>query len=146
EKVRNCVVNGAGILVRRALADKTDGEPAALKDEILYNDALEFFYHAYGQINGRNAVVFDGVTECLSHLRSLRCNVAVVTNKPDRFVAPLLNKAGLDQYFRIWVGGDTLEVKKPDTAPLCYAMAQVGGTRVNTVLPVDSTAEGIAAK
>ena len=146
EKVRNWVGNGAGILVRRALADKTDWEPAALKDEILYNDALEIFYHAYGQINGRNAVVFDGVTECLNHLRSLRCKMAVVTNKPDRFVAPLLNKTGLDQYFRIWVGGDTLEVKKPDPAPLLYAMEQLGGTRGTTVMVGDSAADVNAAQ
>jgi phosphoglycolate phosphatase len=72
--------------------------------------------------------------------------MAVVTNKPDRFVDPLLNKTGLDQYFRIWVGGDTLEVKKPDPAPLLYAMEQLGGTRGTTVMVGDSAADVNAAQ
>ncbi|HLV76504.1 MAG TPA: phosphoglycolate phosphatase [Marinobacter sp.] len=146
DKVRTWVGNGAGILVRRALADKTDWEPAALKDELLYKDALAIFYHAYGQLNGKHTQVFDGVFDCLNHLAGLRCKMGVVTNKPDRFVSPLLRQTGLDRYFRLWVGGDTLGVKKPDPAPLVYAMEQLGGTRGTTVMVGDSAADVGAAQ
>ena len=144
--VRDWVGNGAGILVRRALARKTDWEPPTARDDALFNDALAIFYHAYRQLNGRHAVVFDGVIECLEHLKGLGCRMAVVTNKPDPFVAPLLHQTGLDQYFGLWVGGDTLAVKKPDPAPLLHAMTQLGGTRGTTVMVGDSAADVSAAQ
>lgn len=146
DKVRNWVGNGSGILVRRALAGKTDWEPPTPRDDALYKDAMAIFYHAYSQMNGRHAVVFDGVTECLEHLKSLGCRMAVVTNKPDQFVAPLLRQTGLDQYFELWVGGDTLPVKKPDPAPLLHAMEQLGGSRGTSVMVGDSTADVTAAQ
>lgn len=92
DKVRNWVGNGAQVLVRRALAGKTDWEPATAKDDALFNDALAIFYHAYGQMNGQHSVVFPGVHDCLEHLKQLGCRMAVVTNKPDQFVQPLLEK------------------------------------------------------
>lgn len=58
DKVRNWVGNGAQVLVRRALAGKTDWEPANPKDDALFNDAMAIFYHAYGQLNGKHSVVF----------------------------------------------------------------------------------------
>jgi len=145
EKVRNWVGNGAPILVRRALAGQTDWEPAAPRDDALFKDALAIFYHAYGQLNGRHAVVFDGVNECLEHLKGLGCRMAVVTNKPDQFVQPLLEKTGLDRWFELSVGGDTLPVKKPDPTPLLHAMEQLGGTRGTTVMVGDSKADVKAA-
>ncbi|MBN7770308.1 phosphoglycolate phosphatase [Marinobacter daepoensis] len=141
DKVRHWVGNGAGILVRRALAGKTDWEPARAKDDALFHDALTIFYHAYGQLNGRHSVVFEGVTECLGHLKALGCRLAVVTNKPDQFVQPLLKQTGLDHWFELAVGGDTLAVKKPDPAPLLHAMEQLGGTRGTTVMIGDSAAD-----
>lgn len=145
DKVRNWVGNGASILVRRALAGKTDWEPVNTKDDALFNDAMAIFYHAYSQLNGQHSIVFDGVTDCLAHLKALGCRMAVVTNKPDQFVAPLLQKTGLDPYFEVIVGGDTLTVKKPDPAPLLHAMEQLGGTRGTTVMIGDSKADVNAA-
>lgn len=145
EKVRDWVGNGAGILVRRALAGKTDWEPASPRDEALHKDALAIFYHAYGQLNGQHAAVFDGVLECLNHLKTKGCRMAVVTNKPDQFVAPLLKQTGLADYFELFVGGDTLPVKKPDPAPLLHAMEKLGGTRGTTVMVGDSSADVSAA-
>ncbi|GGC63552.1 phosphoglycolate phosphatase [Marinobacter halophilus] len=144
--VRNWVGNGSGVLVRRALARQVDWEPPAAKDDALYNDAMAIFYHAYRQLNGQQAAVFDGVTDCLAHLKTLGCRMAVVTNKPDQFVAPLLQQTGLEQYFEVIVGGDTLAVKKPDPAPLVHAMEQLGGTRGTTVMVGDSVADVSAAR
>ncbi|PSF05232.1 phosphoglycolate phosphatase [Marinobacter fuscus] len=146
DKVRNWVGNGAAILVRRALAGDSNWEPAKPKDDALFEDALAIFYLAYGQINGRHAVVFDGVQECLEHLKQQGCRLAIVTNKPDQFVAPLLRHTGLDRWFELTVGGDTLAVKKPDPAPLLHAMEHLGGTPGTTVMVGDSAADINAAR
>ena len=145
DKVRNWVGNGAAVLVRRALAGQTDWQPARPKDDALFNDALAIFYHAYGQINGRHSVVFDGVTECLTQLKQQGCRLAVVTNKPEQFVAPLLEQLDLAHWFELTVGGDTLPVKKPDPTPLLHAMTRLGGSRGTTVMVGDSAADVNAA-
>lgn len=144
--VRHWVGNGSGVLVRRALARQIDWAPPTAKDDALYSDAMAMFYHAYQQLNGQQAMVFDGVTDCLVHLKALGCRMAVVTNKPDQFVAPLLQQTGLAHYFDVIVGGDTLAVKKPDPAPLLHAMQQLGGTRGTTVMVGDSAADVSAAR
>lgn len=145
DRVREWVGNGASVLVRRALARQTDWEPAQPKDDALFNDALAIFFHAYEQINGQHAVVYDGVEACLAKLKEHGCKLAVVTNKPEQFVAPLLEQMGLDHWFDLSVGGDTLPVKKPDPAPLVHAMTTLGGTRGATVMVGDSSADIDAA-
>jgi len=145
DQVRDWVGNGASVLVRRALAGRSDWEPAEPKDDALFNDALAIFFHAYGQINGRHAVVYDGVEACLEKLQQHGCKLAVVTNKPEQFVAPLLEQMGLDHWFDLSIGGDTLPVKKPDPAPLLHAMESLGGTRGTTVMVGDSAADVDAA-
>ncbi len=145
DRVRDWVGNGASVLVRRALARQTDWEPAQPKDDALFNDALAIFFHAYEQINGRHAVVYDGVEACLAKLKEHGCKLAVVTNKPEQFVAPLLEQMGLDHWFDLSVGGDTLPVKKPDPTPLLHAMEALGGTRGTTVMVGDSSADIDAA-
>ncbi len=145
DRVRDWVGNGASVLVRRALAGQTDWEPAQPKDDALFNDALAIFFHAYEQINGRHAVVYDGVEACLAKLKEHGCKLAVVTNKPEQFVAPLLEQMGLDHWFDLSVGGDTLPVKKPDPTPLLHAMEALGGTRGTTVMVGDSSADIDAA-
>lgn len=145
DRVRDWVGNGASVLVRRALAGRSDWEPAEPKDDALFNDALAIFFHAYGQINGRHAVVYDGVEACLEKLQQHGCKLAVVTNKPEQFVAPLLEQMGLEHWFDLSIGGDTLPVKKPDPVPLLHAMESLGGTRGTTVMVGDSAADVDAA-
>ncbi|MBY6071656.1 phosphoglycolate phosphatase [Marinobacter salsuginis] len=145
DRVRNWVGNGASVLVRRALAGQVDWEPARPKDDALFNDALAIFYHAYGTINGRHSVVYAGVEACLTHLKNQGCRLGIVTNKPEQFVAPLLEQMGLDHWFDLTVGGDTLPVKKPDPTPLLHAMETLGGTRGTTVMVGDSGADINAA-
>jgi phosphoglycolate phosphatase len=145
DRVRNWVGNGASVLVRRALAGQVDWEPVRPKDEALFKDALAIFYHAYGSINGRHSVVYPGVEACLTQLKNQGCRLGIVTNKPEQFVAPLLEQMGLDHWFDLTVGGDTLPVKKPDPAPLLHAMETLGGTRGTTVMVGDSGADINAA-
>lgn len=145
ERVRQWVGNGASVLVRRALAGHADWEPPRPKDEALFKDALAIFFHAYEQINGRHSAVYAGVEDCLTSLRAHGCKLGVVTNKPEQFVAPLLEQMGLEHWFDIRIGGDTLPVKKPDPAPLLHAMEALGGTRGTTVMVGDSAADINAA-
>lgn len=146
DNVRQWVGNGASVLVRRALAGKADWEPAIARDEALFKDALSLFFYAYEKANGQHARLYEGVEPCLKRLAEYGCRLGVVTNKPERFVTPLLEQMGINHYFSLKIGGDTLPLKKPDPAPLIHAMETLGGTRGTTVMVGDSTADIDAAR
>ncbi|HJE71955.1 MAG TPA: HAD-IA family hydrolase, partial [Pseudomonas oryzihabitans] len=88
------------------------------------DEALALFMALYG---GSHALtrVYPGVLDSLALLRTLGVRLAVITNKPERFVAPLLADMGLGDFDWI-VGGDTLPQQKPDPAGLLWVMQQAG--------------------
>ncbi|GGY58125.1 phosphoglycolate phosphatase [Marinobacter zhanjiangensis] len=146
DRVRQWVGNGAQVLVRRALTGQVEWESAAPLDEVLFNDASSRFYQSYESLNGSHSTVFDGVEACLQRLFENGCRMAVVTNKPERFVRPLLESMGLEHWFETIVGGDTLPVKKPDAEPLLTAMQKLDGNPGTTVMIGDSAADATAAR
>lgn len=146
DQVRQWVGNGAQVLVRRALTGRVDWENAEPLDDALFNDAVTQFYQSYELRNGDCSTVFAGVEDCLQRLRETGCRMAVVTNKPERFVQPLLERMGLEHWFEMTIGGDTLPVKKPDAEPLLTAMRALGGNPGNSVMIGDSAADASAAR
>jgi len=146
EQVRQWVGHGSPVLMRRALAGKADWEPASAADDALFNDALALFFNNYRQLNGKHAVVYPGVKACLEALSKRSCSMAVVTNKPEQFVGPLLKQLGLERHFKLVIGGDTLDTKKPDPTPLLHAMNALHGSLGTTVMVGDSAADVSAAQ
>jgi phosphoglycolate phosphatase len=122
ERVRDWVGNGSRVLVRRALAGQYEH---AGVDEGETELALALFMQAYA---GGHALtrVYPGVRECLDWLAARNTALAVVTNKPSQFVAPLRAEKGVGGYFSWLVGGDTLPQQKPDPAALFWVMDKPG--------------------
>ena len=54
---------------------------------------------------------YSGITECLESLQD--SVLAVLSNKPARFLERVIAGLGIKRHFRIVLGGDTLAVKKP---------------------------------
>ncbi len=142
ENVRLWIGNGARVLVRRALAGGMAHEDV---DEAQAESALELFMQAYAD-NHQLTQVYPGVVETLDWLQAQGVVMAVLTNKPERFVAPLLDEKDLGGYFRWIIGGDTLPQQKPDPAALMHVMhlAQVGANQALFV--GDSRNDVLAAK
>ncbi|WP_408005179.1 phosphoglycolate phosphatase [Pseudomonas lopnurensis] len=142
ERVRDWVGNGSRILVRRALAGQY--EHAGI-DEDEAEVALALFMQAYA---GGHALtrVYPGVRECLDWLAARKIGLAVITNKPSQFVAPLLEEKGLGGYFGWLVGGDTLPRQKPDPAALFWVMDKAGGTASESLFIGDSRNDVQAAR
>ncbi len=66
--------------------------------------------------------VYPGVREALETLRMQGVPTAICTNKPARFVRPLLEHLSLDGYFDCVVGGDSLPQRKPQPEPLLHVV------------------------
>lgn len=122
ERVRGWVGNGGRMLVRRALAADVAGVP---DDDPLLPDALEMFFAHYSDSNGHASRLYEGVAEALESFAARGLPMAIITNKPHRYIAPLFAQLGILQHFPVLIGGDTLAVKKPDPAPLLLACEQL---------------------
>ncbi|UJJ30353.1 phosphoglycolate phosphatase [Halopseudomonas maritima] len=142
DKVRHWVGNGARVLVRRALAD--DIEHASISEGDT-EQALALFLEAYAGDHSRSTL-YPGVRPLLDALQQVGVPLALITNKPSRFVPELLAEKQLDGYFRWLVGGDTLPVQKPDPAALNWVMQQAGVVAGQALFVGDSRSDVLAAK
>ena len=142
DAVRHWVGNGAQVLVRRALAGDIDH---AGVDDALAEQALALFMDAYVESHDLT-VVYPGVQDTLRWLRKRGVEMALITNKPERFVGPLLDQMKLGSYFRWIIGGDTLAQKKPDPAALLFVMQMAGVTPQQALFVGDSRSDVLAAK
>ena len=88
-------------------------------------DAMRTEYlDLYDQVFARSPVLFDGVAELLSHLEQNNIAWGVVTNKPRRFSAPLLEAIGLNDRMACLVCGDDAALPKPAPDTLFLACEQ----------------------
>ncbi|MDR6914073.1 phosphoglycolate phosphatase [Pseudomonas sp. 3296] len=142
ESVREWVGNGAPVLVRRALAG---GIEHSAVDDVEAEHALEIFMQAYGA-NHELTVVYPGVRDTLKWLNKQGVEMALITNKPERFVAPLLDQMKIGRYFKWIIGGDTLPQKKPDPAALFFVMKMANIPASQSLFVGDSRSDVLAAK
>lgn len=109
DEVALMVGDGAGLLVRRALA------AAGLAADTL--GALEHFLAIYDRRLLDTTAAYPGVAEMLL-LLSRRATLSVVTNKPLSHSRRVLEGLGLLSYFEAVIGGDGPLGRKPDAAGL----------------------------
>ena len=142
EQVRNWVGNGARVLVRRALAGDLQHEGVAEADA---EQALEVFLAAYANSHGLSAI-YPGVRETLKWLKQQGIEMALITNKPERFVGPLLDDLRIGRYFRWIIGGDTLPQQKPDPTALLHVLKMAGVSPGEALFVGDSRSDVLASK
>ncbi len=142
DKVRNWVGNGAPMLVRRALADGFAEQHISAEQEA---QALAIFMQVYGTGNSLTTL-YPGALETLQSLKMLGVKLALITNKPEKFIPELLAQTQMAEYFEWVVGGDTLPQKKPDPAGLLWVMQQAGVTAEQCLFVGDSRNDVQAAR
>lgn len=116
DDVRRLVGKGARNLVERALGNGTEEEvEKSLAIFLAYNEA-----HIADK-----TVMYPGVAETLHELRRQGFRMAVVTNKTEFLSRKLLSVIGIDQYFDIILGADSLPFRKPSPEPVLKALADL---------------------
>ncbi|WNK19275.1 phosphoglycolate phosphatase [Halomonas piscis] len=145
EDVSRWVGNGTRKLVERGLAWALE-TPVEAVDETLAARVHAAFLSYYGEAPHRLTQLYPGVAETLFALRDSGFVLALVTNKPERFVAPLLEHFALCDAFSLCLGGDSLARKKPDPLPLCHAAERFGVPAGHCVMVGDSRHDMAAGK
>ncbi|WP_375057284.1 phosphoglycolate phosphatase [Zobellella sp. DQSA1] len=140
--VRHWVGNGADMLVRRALTAALGAEPDAGAQQA----ARAAFDAAYDRVADQGLVFYPGVLDTLAALRRAGKRLAIVTNKPYRFVPAILAASGLSEQFELVLGGDSLPEKKPSPMPLLHVCRTLDMDPARTLMVGDSENDVLAAK
>lgn len=141
KQIAGWIGNGMARLVKRALTGEMDGEP----DSKLFERGLASFKAHYAENLTRQTRAFPGAVDTLDALAAHDFALGCVTNKPEAFTRPLLDRLGLMKYLRVVVAGDTVSARKPDPLPLRYACDQVGVVPARAVMIGDSSNDLLAA-
>ncbi|MCH4812139.1 phosphoglycolate phosphatase [Vreelandella neptunia] len=116
-EVRDWVGNGAPMLVERALTWALQTAPESAFQE----RAFQTFMAHYGAAPNALTTLYPGVRQTLRALHDNGLTLVLITNKPARFIEPILNHFELLDYFTLCIGGDSLSEKKPHPLPLLHA-------------------------
>ncbi|MDR0218945.1 MAG: phosphoglycolate phosphatase [Enterobacteriaceae bacterium] len=133
--------NGADILVERALKwAAVDVTPE------LHRETRKLFDQFYEATLTTGSKLFPDVKETLAALAKQNLPMAIVTNKPTPFIAPLLESLGIGEYFALVLGGDDVKQKKPHPAPLYLTMGMFGLHKEELLFVGDSRNDILAAQ
>lgn len=141
QKVESYIGAGAKVLVQRCLTQQLGFAPDA--DFLAKAEALFFAHYAK---NVSESKPYAGAFEGLQALSDKGFRLACVTNKPEQFTLPLLQKTGLADFFELVVSGDTLANKKPDPIQLQHICAKFDVPVYEAMLVGDSATDIQAAQ
>lgn len=144
EKVRDYVGNGADVLVGRALSQSMTIDPE-LSSELLVK-ARELFDDFYDKSGHKLSHLYPAVKETLSELQQAGFTLALVTNKPSKFVPEILEQHGIDKFFADVLGGDAFPEKKPNPVALNWLMEKHNCQPQEMLMVGDSKNDILAAK
>ncbi|WP_428772684.1 phosphoglycolate phosphatase [Vibrio sp.] len=143
-QVRDYVGNGADVLIARSLSQSLTIDPA-LSPQLLA-EARQLFDEFYHQSGHKLSHLYPGVKQTLQQLHQAGLPMAVVTNKPSRFVPDILAKHGIDHYFTDVLGGDCFSDKKPNPVALNWLLDKHQLNAQQMLMVGDSKNDILAAK
>lgn len=139
DRVITWIGNGADVLMERALnwsrqerasQRVAQGKPgvdhAALPQEEQVRMLRKLFDRYYQETVKEGSFLFPAVADTLAALHGKGLPLALVTNKPTSFVAPLLESLDIAHYFDVVIGGDDVKNKKPHPEPLLLVAERLG--------------------
>ncbi len=141
--VRRWVGNGAQILVKRALCGDVIIDENI--DEELFKKAMEIFLDFYSLNLSVETILYPEVKNTLLSLKSKGYRLAIITNKPYSFIKPILETFELIDIFEEYLGGDSLDLKKPNPLPLLHLCEKLNIDTQKALMVGDSKNDIIAA-
>ena len=143
ETTKSFVGNGVNLLLSRVIAGKFDVTTDDIVPSVL-KKARETFNEVYLKGLDKDYNLYEGVEEGLKYFKEIGIKLAVVTNKPQIFAVPLLGYMGIAKYFDFILGGEVLEVRKPNPEPLYYVLDKLNVDKDSAVMVGDSDNDIIA--
>ena len=138
---------GAGTreLMRKLLA-RCVAEQPALSQRASFEAVMASFDEYYAQTTGTTATPYAGCREALQQLEQAGLRLACTTNKELRHTERVLAVTGLEGFFDLIIGGDSLPEKKPHGSVLLHVMHELKASADRTVHVGDSSIDVQAAR
>jgi phosphoglycolate phosphatase len=122
DTVRGFIGNGVAVLIERVIEAKG-------LDMGRHGAMLDSFMRHYEADPATLTTLMPGVKDAVEQFRDEGWAMGVCTNKPEAVSRAILNDLGVGAFFEIVVGGDTLDVKKPDPAVALAVKERLGATQ-----------------
>ncbi len=114
EKVRSFIGSGISKLVERSVYCALTGDNhKPVNSETLIKVTHEMSEY-YSQHLMDDSHLYEGCEDVLEYFKDVP--QIIVSNKPLKMIEAMVKQYGIDHYFDLIVGGDTLDVCKPDPA------------------------------
>lgn len=140
EKVSVWIGNGAIHLVESALKDAGD---LTLEQ---FDEAYDLFNRFYADVLKKGSELYPGVRVTLTALKEQGYRLAMITNKPSRFLPQLLKDLSLTSLFDLVLGADDVTARKPHPAPIYQTLGAFGLYRDELLFVGDSRNDIESAK
>ncbi|MCC4608359.1 phosphoglycolate phosphatase [Xanthomonas campestris] len=135
--IRGWIGEGVQVLLAAALREAGSTDDAATVMPVMMRHYEACVLH--------DPQLYPGVAQALHGLRDAGATLALCTNKPSRFIAPLLEHLGIAASFSSVLGGDSLPQRKPDPTPLLHLATQFRYTPQQCLMVGDSGTDAAAA-
>ncbi|AOD15892.1 phosphoglycolate phosphatase [Xanthomonas fragariae] len=135
--IRTWIGEGVHVLLTTALREAGSNRDAVAEMPVMMRHYEMSLLH--------DPQLYPGVAEALAGLCDAGATLALCTNKPSRFIAPLLEHLGIAAHFSSVLGGDSLPQRKPDPAPLLQLAKQFQHTPQQCLMVGDSATDAAAA-
>lgn len=89
--------------------------------------------------NITNVELYPGAKELLTHLHNQDKQLALLSSSLTKYILPALIHHGIADYFKIVLGGDSVQNHKPHPEVINKAVAQLQASRETSVMVGDST-------
>ena len=142
QQVTPFIGNGAKPLVKRALEYTMKKH---VSDNLLA-EAFDVYFAAYKSVTCINTFMYPGVLNTLTYLDQKGYKMVICTNKPFYFIEPILDKLEIKSFFKIWIGEDSLNEKKPSAVPLLHLVNLMNTDIDKCVMVGDSKNDILAAQ
>lgn len=111
-----------------------------------FDEGLALFTKFYTEILKNGNEVYPGVYETLESLKSAGYRMALITNKPSRFLPTLLEELKMNQFFELVLGADDVAQRKPHPAPIFQTLGAFGLLQEELIFVGDSRNDIESAK
>ncbi len=124
--VTRWIGRGTRSLLVEAIADATGMPADQVRASQDFEEHVRTFDRCYDAHCGTTSRLYPGVRDVLFGLDQAGVQLAIVTNKEQRYTSRVLRAHGLEKTFERVVSGDTLDTRKPHPAGLLACLAAGG--------------------
>lgn len=140
-ELRSWLGDGISRLVERAFETR-----GGLPEGVNLGQASREYRDLYSGHTIDETVLFPNVEETLRELQGQGYSLGVCTNKAEILAIEVLEGLGIHNYFSAILGGDTLDVCKPDPAHILKTLERMGADPIRAVMVGDTETDVNAAK